>query len=1055
MKQSRKKTRLLLLVTVMFLAQAFLAMGTIKATTQADYPFKTGPQALVNGVTWTGPKNQYDYWQFFQVGFDQGTVNLQNADYLAIQIKMNQGNPGFTYGLLENGDRYGTAGAGAAGVPKFMTEDGTITNLGEILFGAVWIPNNPQGVLLLPMSSLKWQWNNNASDLSKVSSFYMTTNSLHNWDWIVSIGEIGYYVGDPANGGTFTKLVDLSNQAKPNQYYYDSQATTQLNLQRASYPHSVLDTAFNGGVKWTNTLQSPSVGTTWQALFANFKNPVDLSNAKYLAVQFNGNLGAPGLTWAMESGAGTRYATVSDGKPIYFMEQNGLMRKATDVLYGAVTLPQGTKGVVLIPISSLVYQFGNTGNTLATAKNLILTTNSQYNYNFAVSIGSIGYYNGDIGDALTVYTPIEIDYFFNAIPADSTMETIQVNHYPFGTDEKAFNGGVTWTGPTVASINHTWETLFANFKTPVDLRNATYLAVQFRGELGTPGFTWGMETGDARFSTTMDGKKIYFMDEATGLMSEINAVLYNAISVPQGKVGVLLIPMTAIGYQFGGTSPTLETVRNVLLTTNSYFNYGWKVSIGGIGYYTGEIGADGTTFTPIEVEYYYNAGPNCTLEIIDVQDWQMPTGMAYPFRTGELAYENGKIWVAPATGATADDWQTLQISFDTSSVNFNNASYLAIQFANTIGSPGLTIGLQTGAARYSLAGIQDGSKIYYIKESGEIATAGFVLYGSITTSISSGTLLIPMSALGWQWDPGTQTLESVTSLIITTNRRYNFNFQVKFGEIGFYTGEIGEPGTTFTKILDLSEDKSNKFQVSGSVTNESTLIRTTERTIYGDTVINVTATGKSPANYGIWTGGSFGQVTMTTDTYGDTAAQFKATGSNPTGDAFTAIDIANAGGFTWAGKAGVTFWARNDSDREISFNIEVDCRIVATGVSDRFNIQQGHRYFLYDVNTNKTYIYMTKPTATLPVGFEGWVRIPFTAFERAAWSNNGVTKASFMAEGTVVSYLAITVHSSTYLNLPFSLNKFGSYSITPSFISPFVVASPLRKTIIELMEIEE
>ena len=96
---------------------------------------------------------------------------------------------------------------------------------------------------------------------------------------------------------------------------------------------------------------------------------------------------------------------------------------------------------------------------------------------------------------------------------------------------------------------------------------------------------------------------------------------------------------------------------------------------------------------------------------------------------------------------------------------------------------------------------------------------------------------------------------------------------------------------------------------------------------------------------------------------------------------------------------------------------------------------------------------MTKPNVNLPVGFEGWIRVPFEAFERAAWSVNGVTKADFMTEGTIVSYLAITIHSPSYTNMSFSLNKIGSYKTVPQFISPFLEATSTRKSILDLMEI--
>ena len=206
---------------------------------------------------------------------------------------------------------------------------------------------------------------------------------------------------------------------------------------------------------------------------------------------------------------------------------------------------------------------------------------------------------------------------------------------------------------------------------------------------------------------------------------------------------------------------------------------------------------------------------------------------------------------------------------------------------------------------------------------------------------------------------------------------------------------------------------------------------------------------------GIWTGGSYGKRELTTDAYGDQAVRFTALGSNPYGDAYTAFDLAPTGGFSWAGMKGISFYARNDSDVEIAFNIEVDCKTLVPvngeekSISDRFNVKQGYRFWLYDINTGKTTIYMTRPTATLPAGFEGWVRIPFEAFNRADWSTNGVTKEYFMDENSTVTYLALTVHAATYANLSFTVNKFGGYATTPQFSSSFIDAG--GKTIPELM----
>ena len=1040
-------------VTVMILLVSSLAV-IIRAEQGNTYPFKKGDNALTNGVTWTGPSSQITHWQFLQVSFDSTTVSLSQTGYLSIQMNMEKGSPGLTYGLIENGDRYSTAGVpDATKEVFFMNEDGSVESLGNIMYGAVWVPEGKQGALILPMSSLGWQWNNNNSQLNAVQHFYITTNSQFNFNWEISIGEIGYYDQNPTQGGTFSKLFDLSVMNKPSKYYVDSTVVDSLKPILPVYPHKTTDTAFNGGVTWKFPGTTASANDTWQALFFNFESPVDLSKAKYLAVQFRADLGAPGMTWAIEAGT-DRYATHIDAKPIYMMNPNGRINALTNVLYGAISAPQDSIGMMLIPMDAFIHQFGPNTTGLSEAKNILLTTNSKYNFNWAVTIGEIGFYNGVIGDLGTTYTKLNVVSSYNAIPADTTTELVNVNNYPLATDEKAFNGGYTWTFPNQASTADSWETLFVNFKQPVDLTNAVYLAIQYRADLGMPGLTFGVENSGTRYSAHVDGDSMLFMSALNYEVSSLPNILYGAANIAEGKVGLLLIPIDSLKYQFGDNTKTLAAVNNFLVTTNSLYNFNFQISIGQIGFFTGHPENEGSVYSPIEAEYFYNGSSKATMELIDVQDWAIAEETEYRFRTGEQAYQNGKIWVSPGTGNTVDDFQTFRIQFD-QSFNMTNATYLAIQMSNVVGNPGLTYALKSGNSHYSIAGVEDGSKIYFIKEDGQIATAANVLYSSVTTSISSGVLLIPMSAMNFL-ESGENTLETVTELLITTNRRYNYNFQVKIGEIGFYTGEIGSEDEAFVKVLDLSTPKNSQFSVYGSATNESTLIETfKERTEYGDTIISFTATGKTPSNFGIWTGGSYGFVEMTLDTYGDQAIKVKATGSNPTGDAYTAIDIAPTGGFSWAGAEGITFWARNDSNGEISFNIEVDNKITASGISDRFNIKQGHRFYLYDVNTGKTMIYMTKPVATLPVGFEGWVRIPFSAFFRADWSNNGVTKAQFMTEGTTVTYLAITIHSSTYLNMQFSLNKFGAYFTNPSFLSAYVLPTNDRQSIPDLMQIEE
>lgn len=421
----KEKRRLIIALIFVFSVFIFTSMTftSVKASAiSGSYPYKTGDEALANGVKWIGPSEQTTtYWQFLRVSFDETTVDLTSATHIAIQIKADKGVPGMTYGLIENGDRFTTA-ATPDGTEEvfFVDESGNISSLGNVTYGATWIQEGEQGTLLLPMSAMDWQWNNNSSDLTQVSYFYLTTNSLYNYNWEMSIGSIGYYDGDPSSTGVYHSLLDVSTNAKSDKYYIDSSTMTALEVINQSYPFETNDYAFYGGVEWDNQLTSASSTATWQTLFMNFESTVDLSNATYIGIQYMAQKGSPGITFGLESGT-TRYSTQIAGEPIYFMDEFGLLTKIDEVLYSAWNIPQGEKGMLIIPVSALTLQWGDSGNDLTTAKNILFTTNSVYNYNWTLDVGTVGYFDGEIGDEGTIFTPIELSGFYNSIPEDTVM----------------------------------------------------------------------------------------------------------------------------------------------------------------------------------------------------------------------------------------------------------------------------------------------------------------------------------------------------------------------------------------------------------------------------------------------------------------------------------------------------------------------------------------------------------------------------------------------------------------------------------------------------------
>ncbi len=439
---------------------------------------------------------------------------------------------------------------------------------------------------------------------------------------------------------------------------------------------------------------------------------------------------------------------------------------------------------------------------------------------------------------------------------------------------------------------------------------------------------------------------------------------------------------------------------------------------------------------------------------------------AYPFRTGFKAFNGGVRWSGTTKGDWLDNWQTVFLQFD-APVDLSQATYFVVQYKALSGAPGLTYGLESGSGRYSIGAGMDGKPIYFMNEDGLISKNGNILWGaSNVVAGTTGALLIPMSSMAWQWGGESNDLTTVKNFLMTTNSVYNWAFDVVIGEVGYYTGDPANGGQ-FHKLLDLSGGtKEAMFSVtSDNADNRGTKsVYTEDITDYGDTHIDILATGKLDNSLPVYINGALGTQTMTKDSYGDDAFQLVTPGPREGAtDPYAAFTIIDGAHFQWTGQKGMTFWARNDSDKEISFNLEFDMNHndftnTAGGHNARFNIRQGHRFWLYDVNTGEQQIYMTRPCITLPAGFEGWVRIPFTAYDQAEWSaaaQGTFNRELFAAEGSWVQYVCITVNSQDYANKAFSIGKIGTYSTTPYLVSSWFAGDDTHKTIPELMELEE
>ena len=651
--------------------------------------------------------------------------------------------------------------------------------------------------------------------------------------------------------------------------------------------------------------------------------------------------------------------------------------------------------------------------------------------------------------------------------------------YPFRTGADAFAYGASWTNAQQASAS-AWAAIFVNYDTAtVDLSSAEYVAVQVKNVSGDPGWTIGWESGAGRYSIGSgqeDGNPIYFMNES-GAVTQLS-VQNGAVNFGS-EAGALIIPVDSLGWQWNPNSDDFTTVKNFLFTTNIMHNYDWTLQVGEIGYYDGEIGAQGTTFTKIttvqsvsDYSKFFSDSANTTLTRVLASDEQGADGALdtdltydYPFAaTGLNAYQNGADWVGPTVQDPLPpdpaNWHTLTVNFDTATVDLSDAAYIAVQMKNVMGDPGWTFGLNGGDTRYSNNWVVPASEdveFYFMTEDGALTLLSPDPNTWNATRIGSGvgTLLIPVDMLQKQYgtqDDHSTFLAAAESFTFCTNSQYNINWRLQVAGIGYYDGDPSDEGTHFTQIATPSADSfaSLYSKNDDDESNGSTLSMVEEisegdvvPTTWGDVTVDLEFTGREASAFTVWDGGATGTAEMVKDSYGYDAVQLTSTGANPNGgDAYTATTLADGVSYDWTGAAGVTLWARNDGTSEVSFNLEFDYKKQAGGDAGRFNVFQGNRYYLYDVNTGLTYIYMTKPTINLPVGFEGWVRIPFSAFRQADWSvtDVGVVEFTPSVDG-IITYLCTTVYSTNYTNMPFSINMLGTYDTTPSFVSSYVTSA--------------
>lgn len=115
--------------------------------------------------------------------------------------------------------------------------------------------------------------------------------------------------------------------------------------------------------------------------------------------------------------------------------------------------------------------------------------------------------------------------------------------------------------------------------------------------------------------------------------------------------------------------------------------------------------------------------------------------------------------------------------------------------------------------------------------------------------------------------------------------------------------------------------------------------------------------------------------------------------------------------------AGTTVWVKNLSNFDVTFNFEVDAN------GGRYYIPANRRMMLCNTVTGAEIILRSSYGITIPAGFEGYVRVPRSAYAQADWSTQG--PADFTP--TNVTGIYITANVSVADSLDFAIDGIGVY----------------------------
>lgn len=125
---------------------------------------------------------------------------------------------------------------------------------------------------------------------------------------------------------------------------------------------------------------------------------------------------------------------------------------------------------------------------------------------------------------------------------------------------------------------------------------------------------------------------------------------------------------------------------------------------------------------------------------------------------------------------------------------------------------------------------------------------------------------------------------------------------------------------------------------------------------------------------------------------------------------------------------GLTFYAKNLSKKEIGVTLQFDENIPGKGTERWCITGYPALYYAWDVNTNENYLmYAKSDQVQIPVGFEGYIRVPFESYSVPEWNKGAEGVDEVLNLDNFSGNFFFTCDNSRYEDLEFFIKNIGMY----------------------------